>query len=201
MSKLKSPALASLAASLGCLGVAATSSLLSGSLSGGALPVAGMLLNGLLGDLSMNIASDQILKVSPKQLRATFLNKSPDTSNHDLQKSDYRAIPTAIFTVPAVASVGITEQELQSTEVDAVVKLHDMRDWLSSKSYAETVSLAKVIVDNSTDLILGAHIAGHKGEELVHMFAMAMQYGITATQLRESVYAFPTFSSDLKSLV
>ena len=41
---------------------------------------------------------------------------------------------------------------------------------------------------------------GHQGEELVHLFAMAMRHGITAGQMKEDIYAFPTFSSDAKNL-
>lgn len=97
MSKKKSSNLAPLAASIGCLGVAAASSLISGSLTGGALPIAGMLLNGLMGDLSINIASDQILKVSPTKLRKSLLSKSKDISNHDLQKGLKEALKTALI--------------------------------------------------------------------------------------------------------
>jgi hypothetical protein len=93
----KSSSLAPLVASLGCLGVAATSSLISGSLSGGVIPIAGMLLNGLLGDLPINIASDQILKVSPTKLRKSLLSQSKDISNHDLQNALKTSLKTALI--------------------------------------------------------------------------------------------------------
>src|SRR5262249_41480075 len=66
---------------------------------------------------------------------------------------------------------------------------------------AEPVAWAKVIVDQASDRILGAHIVGHAGEELIHIFAFAMRFGITASQIRETVYAFPTFSADIKGMV
>ena len=57
-----------------------------------------------------------------------------------------------------------------------------------------------MLVDESTNEIVGAHLVGHRAEELVHLFALAMQHGITASKLKESQYAFPTFTSDVKNL-
>ena len=72
---------------------------------------------------------------------------------------------------------------------------------LSGKAYAETVAWSKVLVDRATDLVVGAHIVGHHGEDLVHLFAMAMKHGIRATEIRSSVYGFPSFASDVKNMV
>ena len=58
-----------------------------------------------------------------------------------------------------------------------------------------------MIVDRATDRILGAHFVGHAGQELVNIFGLAMKFGITAGQLRETVYAYPTFSADIKHML
>ena len=47
----------------------------------------------------------------------------------------------------------------------------------------------------------GAHFVGHSGEELINLFGLAMQHGITASQIREFVFAYPTFSADIKSML
>jgi glutathione reductase (NADPH) len=116
-------------------------------------------------------------------------------------KPDYASIPSCVYTVPALASVGLTEAKAR--EVGHKVKVHtnDMADWLSARTYNEKVAWAKVIVDDTTDRIVGAHMVGHAGEELIHIFAFAMRFGITANQIRDTVYAFPTFSADLKSMM
>lgn len=116
-------------------------------------------------------------------------------------KPDYASIPSCVYTVPALASVGLTEAKAQELGHKTKVHSNDMIDWLSSRTYAEPAAWAKVIVDESTDRILGAHIVGHAGEELVHVFAFAMRFGITASQIRDTVYAFPTFSADIKSML
>ena len=58
-----------------------------------------------------------------------------------------------------------------------------------------------MVIDNRTDRILGAHLLGHAGEELIHIFALAIKHGITATEIRDLVYGFPTFSADIKSML
>lgn len=76
-----------------------------------------------------------------------------------------------------------------------------MRDWFSALTFAETVAWAKVLTDQASNRILGAHMVGHAGEELIHLFALAMRHGITASDLGEMVYGFPTFSADIKSML
>ncbi|MEH6404922.1 MAG: NAD(P)/FAD-dependent oxidoreductase [Sneathiella sp.] len=117
------------------------------------------------------------------------------------QKPNYEIIPTCVYTIPALSSVGLTEREATDQSLDVKISTSDMSGWFSSKSYAETVAWAKVIVDVKSDMILGAHMVGHKGEELIHLFALAMRHGITATQLKEDMFAYPTFSSDVKNLL
>ena len=52
--------------------------------------------------------------------------------------------------------------------IELRVEVNDMRNWLSARTYAETAAWAKVLIDKQTDLIVGAHILGHVGEELIH---------------------------------
>lgn len=115
-------------------------------------------------------------------------------------KPDYSVIPSAIFTVPALSSVGITEKQAKEKGLKVKVTTSDMREWFSGKTYAETVAFAKVLVDEDKDRIVGAHMVGHHGEELIHLFAMAMRHNIPASAIKDDLFAFPTFSADMKSL-
>jgi glutathione reductase (NADPH) len=116
-------------------------------------------------------------------------------------KPDYASIPSCVYSIPALASVGWTEAKAKEFGHKIKVHTNDMNDWLSAKTYNEIKAWAKVIVDEATDHILGTHIVGHAGEELIHIFAFAMKFGITASDIRDSVYAFPTFSADIKSMM
>jgi glutathione reductase (NADPH) len=114
---------------------------------------------------------------------------------------DYAHIATSVYTVPPLAAVGLTEAAARQKGSAIDVHVNDMLDWFSAKTYAETVAWSKVIVDRTTDRILGAHFVGHAGQELINIFGLAMRFGITATQIRENVYAYPTFSSDIKHML
>ena len=115
-------------------------------------------------------------------------------------KPDYSVIPSCVYTVPALSTVGLTEDEARDKGLTVKVSTNDMTGWISGKSYAESVAWAKVLVDESADRIIGAHMVGHQGEDLIHLFALAMRHGIAASTLKDDMFAFPTFSSDVKNL-
>jgi glutathione reductase (NADPH) len=114
---------------------------------------------------------------------------------------DYGSIPACVFTVPALASVGLTQSAAEERGLDVRAEVNDLRNWLSGRTYAESAAWVKVLVDKHTDRIIGAHILGHAGEELIHIFALAMKHGITAGDIKDLVYGFPTFSADIKSML
>ena len=58
-----------------------------------------------------------------------------------------------------------------------------------------------MIVEKASDRIVGAHFVGHSGQDLINLFGLAMRFGITARQIREHVYAYPTFTSDIKNML
>jgi glutathione reductase (NADPH) len=116
-------------------------------------------------------------------------------------RPDYTVVPSAVFTVPAVSSVGLTEAEAAEQGLDVAVAVNDMTGWISGKTYAETAAWVKTLAEKGTGRIVGAHIVGHSGEELIHLFAMAMRHGITAAEIKDQLFVFPTFSADVKSMV
>jgi glutathione reductase (NADPH) len=118
-----------------------------------------------------------------------------------LRVPEHDSIPANVYTVPGLASVGLTEAAAKAAGRDSEVKCHDMTGWRSARTHAETAAFAKVIVEKGTRRILGAHMVGHGGEEVIHLFAFAMKHGVTADQLASTVYAYPTFSSDLRYIL
>jgi glutathione reductase (NADPH) len=116
-------------------------------------------------------------------------------------KPDYANIPSCVFTVPALASVGLTEAAATEQRLQLRIEVNDLHEWLSGRTYAEIAAWAKILVEKETDRIVGAHILGHAGEELIHIFALAMRHGIKAGAVRDLIYGFPTFSADIKSML
>jgi glutathione reductase (NADPH) len=103
--------------------------------------------------------------------------------------------------VPSLAAVGMTEAQATEAGLDFEVKLNEMTAWRSAVTYAETTAIAKVLVENGSGKILGANILGHGAAESIHTFSFAIKYGITAWQLANNVYAYPTMTNDIKFLV
>jgi pyruvate/2-oxoglutarate dehydrogenase complex dihydrolipoamide dehydrogenase (E3) component len=88
--------------------------------------------------------------------------------------------------------VGLTEAKAKEGGRKVKVLATDMSGWFSARTYVETTAWAKIIVDEATDRILGAHFVGHSGEELINLFALAMEHGIPATALADKIYAYPS---------
>ncbi len=116
-------------------------------------------------------------------------------------KPDYASMPSSVYTVPALATVGLTEAKAKEQGLKTRVQVNDMEYWFATRTFAETVAWSKIIVDENTDAVVGAHFVGHAGEELVNLFGLAMKYGITASQIRDFVFAYPTFSADIKHML
>jgi glutathione reductase (NADPH) len=112
--------------------------------------------------------------------------------------ADYSVIPSTVFTIPPLARVGISESTSSSGHK---VLFHDMSQWYSSKRTNIRYSASKVIIDEQTDRILGAHILGPNAEEVINLFAIAMKHGLTATQLRSTIFAYPSISYDLNYIL
>jgi glutathione reductase (NADPH) len=115
-------------------------------------------------------------------------------------KPDYASIPSCVYTIPALATVGLSEAKAKEKGLKVRVQVNDMEYWFSTRTFAETLAWSKIIVDEGTDAIMGAHFVGHDGQELINIFGLAMKHGITATQIRDFIYAYPTFSADIKSM-
>ncbi len=114
-------------------------------------------------------------------------------------RPDYSVLPSAVYTVPALASVGMTEAEADAEGLEVDVITSDMSQWFSARFYAESVAWSKVLVEKDSRRIVGAHLVGHHGDDLIHLFALAMRHGISADVLGDGIYAFPTFAADIPS--
>jgi len=115
-------------------------------------------------------------------------------------RPDYEGMATAVYTVPALAAVGLTEAAVRQKGLAVDVHVNDMLGWFSARTYGETVAWSKIIVDRATDRVVGVHFVGHEGQEVINVFGLAIKFGITARQLKDHVYAYPTFSADIKHM-
>ena len=113
------------------------------------------------------------------------------------KRPDYRGIPSVVFTLPPLAGVGLTEAAARARNIDIRVNAGDTSKWYSSRRTREPVGMFKTIVDAHTDRVIGAHLFGGHAAEVINLFAFAVRFGITTTELKHMTYAYPTSASDL----
>ena len=115
--------------------------------------------------------------------------------NH--RRPDYRGVPSVAFTAPPIASVGVGEAEARKLGIDLQIKSELTPNWFTALQAAEKVYGYKTIVDKATGKILGAHLVGPHAEETINLFALAVRHGLTAKDLKETMFAYPTAASDV----
>jgi glutathione reductase (NADPH) len=113
------------------------------------------------------------------------------------QKPNFLGIPTVVFAIPPLAAVGLNESEARKQALKFQVKKEMTSNWYSSRRIAEKYSGFKVLVEEGTDRILGAHLLGSEAEEVINLFGLAMRSGMRAANLKHTVYAYPTRGSDV----
>jgi glutathione reductase (NADPH) len=113
---------------------------------------------------------------------------------------DIRALPTVVFTYPQLAQVGIDEAEARRRG-GVRVEYGSGAGWPNYRRLNEEHMAYKVMVDESSNCILGAHILAPDAGEIINLFALAMTAGIPAARLKEIPWAYPTYLSDVKYMV
>ena len=109
-------------------------------------------------------------------------------------KADNTIVPACIFTSPEIASVGLNEQ--QAVQAGSKIKINKF-DFLKSgmaRIQDETEGFIKIISEEKTGKLIGAHIIGPKATELISVFTLAMSSGLNIEQLKNTIFAHPTLS-------
>lgn len=119
----------------------------------------------------------------------------------NVRKMSYPPIPIVVFTLPPVARVGLDEKEAYQKGMIFDVKFGKTKNWYSSIRVGEEFSGYKTLIEKETGKIIGAHIIGIGAEEQINVFALAMSQEMTANKLRGAIFAYPSYSSDLASMV
>ena len=122
-------------------------------------------------------------------------------AGEDDRRVKYPPIPSVVFTLPPVARVGLLETEARQQGFDFDVHFQRTEGWYSSMRVGERYSAHKVLVEKATGKILGAHLIGPGAEEQINLFAMAMGAGLSANQVKAIIFAYPSYASDLGSMV
>lgn len=119
--------------------------------------------------------------------------------NH--RRVDPIPVPTIVYTIPPLAAVGFSEQTAKQKGLRFRVKKEDTSGWYSSRRVAEDCSGFKVLVEETGDRIIGAHLIGPHAEEIINVFALAMQADIPSSKLKHAILGYPTVGSDVQYML
>ena len=111
---------------------------------------------------------------------------------------NYDIIPGVIYTTPEVATIGKTEEQLK--ELNTKYKIGKFLFLANSRAKAidEAEGFVKILTDEKTDRVLGAHIIGPHAGELIGEIGVAMEFGASSEDIARTCHAHPTFSEAIK---
>lgn len=111
---------------------------------------------------------------------------------------NYDVIPGVVYTMPEVASVGKTEEELKAANVNYVVGQFPFMANGRARAMNQTEGFVKFLADKVTDRVLGVHIVGFGAGDMIHECAVLMEFGGSSEDLGRTCHAHPTLSEVVK---
>jgi glutathione reductase (NADPH) len=112
-------------------------------------------------------------------------------------RPDYRGVPSVAFTLPPIAAVGMGEAAARAAGLVFRVNCQKVPGWYTARRVGETVYGYKTLIEEGSERILGAHLVGPHVDEVINLFALAIRRDLTAEDLRQAIFAYPTGASDI----
>ncbi|GAA1151651.1 mycothione reductase [Ornithinicoccus hortensis] len=135
-----------------------------------------------LGDAS---SPYQLKHVANHEARAVAHNL---VHPEDLRAFDHRYVPSAVFTHPQIATVGLTEDEARAAGYRVSVKVQNYGDTAYGWAMEDTTGIAKLVGDADTGRILGAHLMGPHASSLIQPLIQAMSFDQPAQAVARGQY-------------
>lgn len=124
--------------------------------------------------------------------------------NHIIGLEDkirFDLVPSVVFTTPEVATVGMTEEMCDDEELDYSVRKSFYRANGKAVSMNESEGFCKIIVDNETDKIIGAHIIGAHASDMIHELTVIINLGATLEDVKNVIHVHPTLSEVVQAAI
>lgn len=113
-------------------------------------------------------------------------------------KAHLSIVPSAVYTSPTLASVGMSEAQLKQDQIGYKKKVK--HSFSSSRRIGLEHSGAKILLEDASNRILGAHLLLPRAEEIINILALAMHLRLDTNAMQEMVWTFPSFVYDIKEL-
>jgi dihydrolipoamide dehydrogenase len=107
---------------------------------------------------------------------------------------DYTVVPSAIFTLPEIASVGIREHQAAEKGIKYKTGRFQFRGLGKAHAMGEITGFVKLIAEESSDRLIGAHIIGPHASDLIHEASLALRKGLTIRDIAETIHVHPTLA-------
>jgi len=111
---------------------------------------------------------------------------------------NYDTIPGVVYTTPEVASIGKTEEQLKERNIKYKVGKFSFMANSRAKAIDDAEGFVKILADEKTDKVLGAHLIGPHAGELIAEIGIAMEFGASSEDIARTCHAHPTFSEAVK---
>ena len=111
---------------------------------------------------------------------------------------NYDTIPGVVYTTPEVASIGKTEEQLKELNIKYKVGKFSFMANSRAKAIDDAEGFVKILADEKTDKVLGAHLIGPHAGELIAEIGVAMEFGASSEDIARTCHAHPTFSEAVK---
>jgi len=147
-----------------------------------------------VGDVIGHIQLTPVALAEGMTLARNLFGKGP------LQKLDYAHIPTAVFTAPHVAAVGLTESDARASGKKLAIYQADFKPMKHSVSGSSQRAFMKLVVCRDTDKVLGVHVVADDAGEMVQGFAVALRCGATKAQFDRTIGIHPTAAEELVTM-
>lgn len=121
--------------------------------------------------------------------------------NESQQEIKVTTVPSAVFTLPNLASVGLSERTANKKYKNVKVNYGAVPDWYNSKRINTNIYAYKILINKRTDQIVGAHLLGPHAAETINLFAIAIHQQLTVKSLKQMVLVFPTWAYDIKNML
>ncbi|WP_434557561.1 glutathione-disulfide reductase [Pseudomonas sp. Z4-20] len=113
---------------------------------------------------------------------------------------DYRMIPTAVFSLPNIGTVGLTEEQAREEGHEVQIFESRFRPMKLTLTECQERTLMKLVVDARTDKVLGCHMVGPDAGEIVQGLAIALKAGATKRDFDETVGVHPTAAEEFVTM-
>ncbi|MEO6346278.1 MAG: NAD(P)/FAD-dependent oxidoreductase [Aquaticitalea sp.] len=110
-------------------------------------------------------------------------------------------IPSTVFSNPNLSSVGFSEEDAKRRYKKVKIFQGEASDWFNARKENNPVYAFKILVNERTDEILGAHLLSSQANETINIFSTAIQQKMTVAEFKKQMFTYPSYSSDLKSML